>query len=601
MFAIRVKGNIESLKTSTLVELEELYDFKSDREEFVSLELTEKLAELTERINREIAVYLDRKGKVLEVSVGDSRTAPLPLVDGRRDRARLSGIRCIHTHPGGSGILSSVDVSSLLTLRLDAMAAIGVLEGKPVEIYAAVPSRNDEGEFEQAAVYGPFKAGDRRMKGIMEVVRELEKNSPVLLHSNEGEVERAILVALEPGGKVINGKTEGERLLEELEELASTAGAEIVGKVLQRKQSADPAYHIGKGKLEELNLMRQSAKANLIIFDDELSGAQVRNIEELVGTKVIDRTTLILDIFAKRAHSREGKIQVELAQMKYRLPRLMGMGTQLSRLGGGIGTRGPGEKKLEVDRRHIRRRISILEEELKEVTKRRGLMREGRRDAPQVAVVGYTNAGKSTLMNALCSSEVLVEDKLFATLDPTTRSFSLPDGRQALLVDTVGFIRKLPHDLVEAFKSTLEEAVYADVLLHVVDMSSEEMEVHIEVVNELLRSLGAIDKPIVLVLNKVDLVNSETRIPVLNPYGPICEISAARGQGLEELLEAIARVLPKDQVKLSLLVPYDAGWVIPYLHQNGKLLEEEFTEEGILVKAEIKKDKVGRVEGFVKG
>ncbi len=599
VFVIEVKGNIESLRASVINELEELYSLETDKSEFVPYALAVRLADLTERINREIAVYMDRKGNVLEVSVGDSKTAPLSAVEGRRDRSRLSGIRCIHTHPGGNGMVSSVDVSSLLTLRLDAMVAIGVSEGKPEELYAAIPARGEEGEFDRAQVYGPFRAGDKKMKGFFELIRDIERTSPSLLHSNEHEEEKAILVGLESGGKTINGKTEGERLLEELEELAATAGANVLGKVLQKKQVVDSAFYIGRGKLEELSLMRQSLDANLLIFDDELSGAQVRNIEELTGAKVIDRTTLILDIFAKRAHSKEGKIQVELAQLKYRLPRLMGMGGQLSRLGGGIGTRGPGEKKLEVDRRHIRRRISLLEHELKEVSKRRELMREGRREVPAVALVGYTNAGKSTLMNTLCHTDVFAENKLFATLDPTTRSLPLPEGRQALLVDTVGFIRKLPHDLVEAFKSTLEEAVYADVLLHVVDMSSEEMEVHVTVVNELLNSLGALNKPVILVLNKADVASPQSRIPILNPYGPICEVSAGTGLGLEALLETIAQSLPQQEIKLELLVPYSEGWVIPYLHQNGKVLEEEYTEKGTLVKAEVKKDKMAKVGAFL--
>lgn len=598
MFTIEIKGNIESLKSTVLREIEALYDLDMDRGEFVPYELAERMADLTERINREIAVYMDRKGKVLEVSIGDSKTAPLSTVDGRKDRARLSGVRCIHTHPGGSGMVSSVDVASLLSLRFDAMVAIGVLDGKAVEVYAAIPNRNDEGEFDRAAIYGPFKAGDRKMKGLYEVIRELERNSPVLLYSNEEEEERAILVGLESGGKVINGRTEGERLLEELEELASTAGAVVVQKVLQKRQTVDSAYYIGKGKLEELALLRQSLKANLVIFDDELSGAQVRNIEEVVGVKVIDRTALILDIFAGRARSREGKIQVELAQLKYRLPRLTGMGIQLSRLGGGIGTRGPGEKKLEVDRRHIRRRISMLEEDLRDVSKRRDLVREGRREVPTVALVGYTNAGKSTLMNTLCNADVFAENKLFATLDPTTRSLPLSDGRQSLLVDTVGFIRKLPHDLIEAFKSTLEEAVYADLLLHVVDAASEEMEVHVSVVNELLNSLGALNKPVILVLNKIDLSAPQSRVPLMNPYGPVCEVSAVTGQGVEDLLAAITGQLPQQDVKIELLIPYTEGWVTPYLHQNGKVLEEEYTESGTRVKAEVKKDKAAKIEKY---
>ncbi|MCX7842983.1 MAG: GTPase HflX [Clostridia bacterium] len=579
-----------------------MYELESERDIFLPEELASKLACLTEAINREIAVYINRKGSIIDISIGDSSKVSLPEFEGRRSQARLSGVRCVHTHPNGDGKLSLVDINSLISLKLDAMMALGVEKGQVTEIFAAVPAADEAGNYNKADVYGPFTLGDRRLDALFDTIIDLEKNSNEPLHINEAGSERAILVGVEAGvGKLINGKSEGERLLDELEELAATAGAQVVHKVLQRRSSTDPAYHIGKGKVEELGLIRQALNASLIIFDDELSGAQVRNIEEVVGVRVIDRTVLILDIFAQRARSREGKLQVELAQLKYRLPRLIGMGNQLSRLGGGIGTRGPGEKKLEVDRRHIRRRVSALEKELEGIGKRRGLFREGRRknDVPTIALVGYTNVGKSTLMNKLCGSEVYVENQLFATLDPTARKMELPDGRNVLLIDTVGFIRKLPHDLIEAFKSTLEEAVHADLLLHVVDASSEEVEMQIQVADEILESLGASGKPSVLVFNKIDLLRDDYRLPSVSHYAKNVEVSAVTGKGLEQLTEDIRELLPANEVIIELTAPYSEGWILPYLYNNGKVLNTDYIDQGVKVEAQLDILKIERIRKFL--
>ena len=582
--------------------MEALYDIHGDRNEFLPWELALKMADLTGRINREIAVYLNRKGQIIEISVGDSGTVSLPGVEGRRGELRLTGIRCIHTHPDGEANLSSVDISSLLNLRLDAMAAIGVKDGHITGIFAAIPVRDERGEFSRAEIYGPFRFEDHRMNSLVGIISDLERDAIQTTHTNELDVERAILVGLETSqGKMVNGRSEGERLLDELEELAVTAGAVVVQKILQRRNVKDAAFCIGRGKVEELNLVRQALNADVVIFDEELTGAQVRNLEEIVGIKVIDRTTLILDIFAQRAHSREGKLQVELAQLKYRLPRLIGLGGQLSRLGGGIGTRGPGEKKLEVDRRHIRRKISALETELADLERRRGLMREGRKknDMPVIALVGYTNVGKSTLMNRLCGSDIFAEDKLFATLDPTTRKMALPDGRELLLSDTVGFIRKLPHDLIEAFKSTLEEAVYADVLLHVTDISSEEAEIQIKVVNEILLGLGVSGKPVILVLNKADRAHGDFRIPAAGDYEKTVEISALTGQGIDHLLRSMSEILPADKIQVEILAPYSEGWLLSYLHDNGTVTKMEYTEKGTLLKGTLNISKIEKVRDFM--
>lgn len=418
--------------------------------------------------------------------------------------------------------------------------------------------------------------------------------------------ERAILVGLEisKDRRIIGKSSEGERSLDELEELANTAGVKVLGKMLQKRSSRDSAYYIGKGKVEELNELGKNMDANVVIFDNELSGIQIRNIEEATGMKVIDRTALILDIFAQRAQSREGKLQVELALLKYRLPRLTGMGGQLSRLGGGIGTRGPGEKKLETDRRHIRRIISSLENELKKISNRRMITRQNKQRGEfyTVALVGYTNAGKSTLMNRLCGSDVFVEDKLFATLDPTTRKLTLED-KDILFIDTVGFIRKLPTELINAFRSTLEEAVYADVLVHVVDVADEEYEEHINVVNDTLKSLGVEDKPVILAFNKIDLLKKQDgvkeRIPFRELHDKTYDISAATGEGIEQLIKGIEQELPYADVQLDINVPYNVGWVMPYVHENGKVLKEEFLQDGIKSTILIDKTKIGKIREFI--
>lgn len=553
---------------------------------------------ITGRINREIAVYINRKGAITDICLGDSSTVTLSEVDGRRGSSRLSGIRCVHTHPNGEGMLSAVDINSMVSLNLDAMTAIGVRGGLMAEAYAALPSAEGGGRPE---IFGPFDECSH-MDFLFERIYERERLPAIISENSRTAEEKAILVGLElSAGRLLNGRTEAERSLEELEELSCTAGLTVLEKVLQKRASRDAAYYIGRGKAEELGLMVQALDADTLVFDEELSGAQVRNMEAVTGAKVIDRTTLILDIFAQRARSSEGKLQVELAQLRYRLPRLIGLGGQLSRLGGGIGTRGPGEKKLEVDRRHIRKRISSLEAELENIGRRRGLAREGRKQesVPVIALVGYTNSGKSTLMNTLCGADVFAEDRLFATLDPTTRRLVLPDRRNALLIDTVGFIRKLPHELVEAFKSTLEEAVFADLLLHVVDASDEEAEEQISVAESILKGLGASDKPALMVLNKMDVAGAGIRSLALKPGVNAVEISALTGSGTGELLACIAGLIPPDELEVELLAPYSEGWVMPYIHKNGKLLSEEYTEKGMNIKAKIKRASIEKLREFV--
>ena len=399
-------------------------------------------------------------------------------------------------------------------------------------------------------------------------------------HKEENR-EKVIIAGLHTGSRDYLNDTTDESM-RELGELVDTAGGEVVGEMVQNRPMPDSGTYFGEGKLEELKDAIDALEATLVVFDDELSPVQLRNISDILGVRVLDRSMLILDIFAMRARSGEGKLQVELAQLKYQLPRLRGMGLELSRTGGGIGTRGPGETKLESDRRHIRTRIAALEEQIREIKKHRELLRSRRHKDGHItgAIVGYTNAGKSTLLNRLTDAGVFAEDKLFATLDTTSRAITLDDNRQIILIDTVGFIRKLPHYLVEAFKSTLEEAADADFVIHVTDASSSEADNHITVVDAVLDEIGAGGKPVINVYNKCDRENNcHPRDNGKNVF-----VSAKTGQGMQDLLDAIADTAPGKKFERTLLIPYSDGGVLNALHTNEKVLSEEYTAEGTLIK-----------------
>lgn len=395
------------------------------------------------------------------------------------------------------------------------------------------------------------------------------------------EAERVILV-----GVSLPGQEDVEKSLDELAELASTAGAETVGRITQARDQIHPGTYIGKGKVEELKNLIWELEATGIICDDELSPIQMKNLQDELDIKVMDRTLVILDIFAGRASTNEGKIQVELAQLKYRATRLTGFGVSLSRLGGGIGTRGPGEKKLEIDRRLIKNRIAQLNRELADVKRHREVTREQRSKSkiPVAAIVGYTNAGKSTLLNTLTGAGILAEDKLFATLDPTTRSLKLPSRQEILLTDTVGFIRKLPHHLIEAFRSTLEEAKYADMILHVVDASNPQMDEQMFTVYETLQNLGVKDKPVITVFNKQDKVTESQIIRDFKADYTV-KISAKKGTGLDELSDTIEAVLREQKIALECLYDYKDAGLVQLIRKYGELQEEEYREDGIFVRA----------------
>lgn len=413
------------------------------------------------------------------------------------------------------------------------------------------------------------------------------------LYELKEEQERVILVGVQT-----REGDDTQDSLDELKDLVKTAGAETVGMMIQSREAIHPGYYVGTGKLEEIRMMAAAYDATGIVCDDELTPSQMNNLERELELKIMDRTMVILDIFAARARTSEGKIQVELAQLRYRASRLTGLGTSMSRLGGGIGTRGPGEKKLEMDRRLIKARISQLKMDLEQVKRHRELLREGRsrENIMTAAIVGYTNAGKSTLLNTLTNADVLEEDKLFATLDPTTRVLELPGKQRLYLTDTVGFIRKLPHHLIEAFKSTLEEAKYADFIIHVVDASNPQRDEQMYVVYETLKELGVQDKKIVTLFNKQDKVEEPE---ILRDFRAdyVLKTAVKTGQGLEELKEILEKVITEDQIYLERVLGYQEAGQIQIIRKYGQLLSEEYTPEGIEIKARVPKNIYGKIGG----
>ncbi|MBP3336982.1 MAG: GTPase HflX [Clostridia bacterium] len=418
------------------------------------------------------------------------------------------------------------------------------------------------------------------------------------MNETKKEIEYAILAGVHTGGDPLCDTT--EESIEELARLADTAGAVVVGTLIQNRESPESGTYLGEGKLEELKMAASELGATMVIFDDELSPIQIRNIERELEVRVIDRSMLILDIFASRALSAEGKIQVELAQLKYMLPRLAGIGSSMSRLGAGIGTRGPGETKLETDRRHIRRKIAHLSDELEKIEKHRELIRERRKKdgTPVIAVVGYTNAGKSTLLNKLTGADALAEDKLFATLDPLFRALTLPDGRSVLMADTVGFIRKLPHHLIKAFKSTLDEAALSDCLLIVADASSDEVNSHLDVVFNTLSDIGAVDKPTVCAFNKAELLSGGVANEIKRAEHTVY-ISAKTGEGLDKLLEILDNITPGKLKKVKMLIPYNKGTILSELHTEGNVESENYTAEGTEIEVKVSAENYRRLKDYI--
>ena len=526
-------GNTLGLKPSELRHLRNTYRRRVSPEDIISPELAGHLVEFSHSTNRQVGVLLSRKGEVEFVVVGNAHQLELPDVGrARAGQVRLRGLRLVHTHLK-SEPLSRDDLTDLALLRLDMVAAIGVEDdGRPgVLHYAHLLPENREGALWRTATVRDVYAQPDFTAAVLALEAELAANA-VAMRQVAGR-ERAVLVAVCLDGR----RAAAEASLHELEELARTAGVEVVDSVLQVRRQADPKYLIGKGKLDELNLSAMQRLAEVLVFDKELSAGQARHIGLATSMKVLDRTQLILDIFAQRAQSGDGKLQVELAQLKYLMPRLVQADPSLSRLAGGIGGRGPGETKLEIDRRRVRDRITFLERRIDELSTHRRVRRHkrSRHELPVVSIVGYTNAGKSTLLNVLTQSSVLVEDKLFATLDPTSRRLRFPREHEVIITDTVGFIRDLPKDLVNAFRATLEELDDASLLLHVVDASDPSRLAQVEAVEKILEGLGLLDRPRLLVWNKADRLEPGGVNELVRGRGGVA-VSAQQRWGLMELL-----------------------------------------------------------------
>ena len=582
-----IKGNIKGIRDSVIAELQKLYDMQSPQ--LVSQELAVKLADITEYINREISVYITRSGQIIEIAVGDNATVELPSFSGRRGAGRLSGIRCIHTHPGGNPYLSGVDISALKNNKYDAMVAIGVVspDFTKSELTFGLITGIDSNENYTAECYGPYSIEDAENINFVNTVSTIER----ILDKQTGTAslqvmsERAILIGMEWGRN--DSLWTVDDSLEELKQLADTAGATVIKKFIQKRPKPDPAFFIGRGKVQELALYAQQENIDLCIFDDELSPAQQRNIESVMGIRILDRTALILDIFAQRARTNEGKLQVELAQLQYTLPRIMGKGLMLSRLGGGIGTRGPGETKLEVDRRRIRDRIAFIKDQIEKVKAVRSLHRSKRKknNVFEVSLVGYTNAGKSTLLNTLTNSDIYAKDQLFATLDPTTRQLTLLNKQEIIITDTVGFIQRLPHQLIAAFRSTLEVVTEADLLVHVIDVSHELYKEQAAAVHEVLKEIGAETKPVITVYNKIDKLPPDSKLAdrLALEEDTVC-ISAAKKLNLESLQQMIESHLKSKAVEVTLCIPYAETAKAAQLHETANVLEQEYTENGAVMK-----------------
>lgn len=587
-----IKGNKKGIKDTVLAELEKMFEITVPLGQIITADLAATLAEISEQIKREISIYITRSGQITDISLGTQESVELPGFKGRRGNIRLSGVRCVHTHLNGDSSLSGVDYSALKNSKFDAMVVVGISGPDFAEssLSFAVIAGLNESEQYVCEEYGPLTLTEAEHLNFPNMLNTIEKILQKQAVGSKSEVvpERAILVAVESGAVSSSWTTEDS--LEELKQLADTAGAVVVASFSQKRQKPDSAFFIGKGKVQELALYVRQENVDLCIFDDELTPAQQRNIEFAMGVSVIDRTGLILDIFAQRARSNEGKLQVELAQLQYNLPRLSGKGLMLSRLGGGIGTRGPGETKLEVDRRRIRDRITFIKECIEKVKSVRTLHRTKRRknQVATIALVGYTNSGKSTLLNTLTASDIYAKDQLFATLDPTTRQLTLPDKQESILTDTVGFIQRLPHQLVSAFKSTLEEVVDADLLLHVVDISHATYIKQIEAVYEVLQEIGAEGKDIITVFNKIDKLPPESALleRIKNEENSVI-ISAKKGVGITELLNLIVENLNMKSVETELLIPYADSDKAAKLHKISTVLEQEYCDDGIRLKARL--------------
>lgn len=523
----------DKIKKEYRLKLESLLDVSFDKSLFIDESLLNDMCSISSAIGYEVALMIDRKGHVVDVAVGDKTSVAFQVESSEN---RLNGLRLIHTHPSGNSTLSNMDMSFLKNNNMDCVAAVSIKDGRAYDMQVGFLNGG------QVSVVNCHNADYVNKYGLIDKIYESEKAfKEYYSNLNKLPEQRAILVKV-----AIKEKGNIESDLDELEGLATTAHIEVVGRVSQFRVKPDGTYFIGSGKIDELRDLIQLTDANLIIFDNELTGSKNSSISNALGIKVIDRSMLILDIFAGRARTNEGKLQVELAQLKYSLPRLGAFAESSGRYGGGVGMRGPGETKLELNRRIVEQNIVKKSEELKKLKQHRELNRKSRREnsKPTVSIVGYTNSGKSTLLNNIAKSDVYVKNELFATLDTTTRNVWLSYGKEVLVTDTVGFINNLPHEFVEAFASTLEESVYADLILHVVDSSNPDFEKHIDVTNKVLKNLGC-SSPIIMVFNKVDNIDEDKLSDIKNKYNDSLFISAKTNKGIEDLKTKIEKTLFK--------------------------------------------------------
>ena len=555
-------------------EIDQLKELQLAKRQLVTTELISALQSLEGQIN----LAINRKGEILAVDNGSLTDDLLAELRMRQSNKRLAGLRILVFN---SYLPEIEKIDLILNYRLDNLTYYDWSSKKAKVIFPAV---------DQGRIIGVNKE-------LMDLESLLNYNYLAQVHRREdnlAEVE-TVVISNEKEEAILVGQEESS--LEELAHLATTAEVEVLDKIEIRRGNIDPGYYIGRGKLAQINKNIFAQGANIVIFDDELTPAKQSNLAEALEVEILDRTQLILDIFANHANTKEGKLQIELAQLEYLLPRLTGKGEDLSRLGAGIGTRGPGETKLEIDRRRIRKRIHRLEEKIAKVRQTREVQRQERTD-PVISLVGYTNAGKSTLLNLLTEAEVEVKDKLFATLDSTLRKIQLPIGRQVIISDTVGFINKLPHDLVAAFKATLEEIKNSDLLIHVVDSSQDDLEARMQVVYDVLEDLEVLDKEIITVFNKADLV-AQNKLELLKQQTPkSLAMSALEGKGKAELLEKIAQFVARDMVEITVILPYEEAQWVDKLHQQGQVVEEKYRQGEIEIKAKVAKRLASRLEDY---
>jgi GTP-binding protein HflX len=565
--------------------LEALLRRRVAQNRIVGVDLIEILAHLSHATRREVGVLIDRHGVTAHVLVS-RRWQELAAELTHTSGARARGLRYIEAHPQPDGRADEGDRMALAQLSLDMVVTVGSHRGRPTDVWLLGSGTSAAPAHDATAVEtveGPHLPSALAHLELAPWTRQADAaRRRATTAPTDRQTERAVLVALDRSGDA------GEAL-EELASLAATAGARPVARLVQRRARPNPATYLGRGKLAEVLRAAEANAADVVLIDDELTPAQQRSVERELGMKVLDRTALVLDIFAQRARSREGRLQVELAQMNYLLPRLSGRGVWLSRLGGGIGTRGPGETKLEVDRRRIRVRITGLQREIDGIGRRRRRQRAPREVAgiPTVALVGYTNAGKSTLLNALTGADAFVEDRLFATLDPMVRRVELPNRRSVVLADTVGFIQRLPTQLVAAFRATLEEVTAADLLLHVIDASHPAWRAQAELVRRVLEDIGAGERPVVAVFNKADVLTGEQIRRLADDHPDAVVISAARRVGLGGLLRTIARRLPEPWIRVRARLSYRDAKLVARVHAEGRVLAADYGPDGVVLDAEV--------------